>query len=66
MSKVTSYKAVMLSQSLSGDTGRTDVESFDALPGALNWLALETVKAARARRTILRAEIVRTETNRDE
>lgn len=66
MSKVTNYKAVVLSQGLSSDTGRTDVESFDALPGALNWLALETAKAARARRTILRAEIVRTETMKDE
>lgn len=66
MSKVTNYKAVVLSQGLSGDTGRTDVEAFDALPGALNWLALETAKAARARRTILRAEIVRTETTKDE
>jgi len=59
---VNRYHAVVLTQSLQGDFGRTANEGFSEVPAALNWLALQTAQARKGRRVVLRAEIVKIET----
>ena len=56
------YQAVVLTQSLKGDFGRTVNEGFSEVPAALNWLALQAAQAKKGRRVVLRAEIVKIET----
>lgn len=56
------YQAVVLTQSLQGDFGRTVNEGFGEVTAALNWLALQTAQARKGRRVVLRAEIVKIET----
>ena len=55
------YQAVLLTQAAWGDFGRTDSEGFSEATAALNWLALQTAQARKARRVVLRAEIIRLE-----
>lgn len=56
------YQAVVLTQSLQGDFGRTVNEGFGEAMAALNWLALVTAQAKKGRKVVLRAEIVKIET----
>ena len=56
------YQAVLLTQAQWGDFGRTDAEGFGEVTAALNWLALQTAQARKARRVVLRAEIIKLET----
>ena len=53
------YQAVLLTQAAWGDFGRTDSERFGEVTAALNWLALQTAQARKARRVVLRAEIIK-------
>lgn len=53
------YQAVLLTQAAWGDFGRTDAEGFGEVTAALNWLALQTAQARKARRVVLRAEIIK-------
>ena len=53
------YQAVLLTQAAWGDFGRTDAEGFGEVSAALNWLALQTAQARKARRVVLRAEIIK-------
>jgi hypothetical protein len=53
------YQAVLLTRARWGDFGRTDAEGFGEVTAALNWLALQTAQARKARRVVLRAEIIK-------
>ena len=53
------YQAVLLTQAAWCDFGRTDAEGFGEVTAALNWLALQTAQARKARRVVLRAEIIK-------
>lgn len=53
------YQAVLLTQAVWGDFGRTDAEGFSEATAALNWLALQTAQAKKGRRVVLRAEIIK-------
>jgi len=53
------YQAVMLTRADAWDYGKMDVEAFGEVGTALNWLAHENAKATKARRVVLRAEIVK-------